>query len=158
MEKKDQLYIVNSVFSHKASDLLKGQIETLEPNIFRYFFKGKNYIVQLFEEEDKIYTLKIDGQTLKVEAKDDLDLLIEQLGFNAMSAMKLSSIKAPMPGLVLDVMVSVGDAIAKGDSLLILEAMKMENVIKSEGEGVIKSIEINQGDKVDKGQILIELE
>ena len=63
-----------------------------------------------------------------------------------------------MPGLILDVLVSAGDTVAKDDPLIILEAMKMENVLKSAGDGVVKSIEVAKGQAVDKNQILIELE
>ncbi|MCL4147810.1 UNVERIFIED_CONTAM: hypothetical protein GTU68_000861 [Idotea baltica] len=63
-----------------------------------------------------------------------------------------------MPGLVLEIMVEVGQFVAVGDALLILEAMKMENVIKAQGEGVIKDIVVKQGAAVEKGQLLIVLE
>ena len=63
-----------------------------------------------------------------------------------------------MPGLVLDVKLNVGDSVEKGDSILILEAMKMENVLKSPAEGVVKSIHINKGDAVEKNQLLISFE
>jgi len=55
-------------------------------------------------------------------------------------------------------MVAVGDEVAADTPLLILEAMKMENVLKSEGEGVVKSIAVTKGDAVEKKQLLIEIE
>ncbi|MCL4155747.1 UNVERIFIED_CONTAM: hypothetical protein GTU68_052685 [Idotea baltica] len=61
-----------------------------------------------------------------------------------------------MPGLVLNIRVSPGDEVAEGDTLLVLEAMKMENVIKAVGNGTVKEIKVGHGDKVDKGQILIQ--
>ncbi len=157
MDKKDNQFIVNEKLTFLKDNLEQGTIERTSSDTFRFYYKNVNYEVKLYEREDKNYLLKIDGYTFKVLAKDDLDLLIEKLGFNEMSAQALSSIKAPMPGLVLDIMVGPGDEIKKGDSLLILEAMKMENVLKAEGDGVVKSIEISVGDKVDKGQILIEI-
>ena len=80
------------------------------------------------------------------------------MGLSAIVAHKISNIKAPMPGLVLDIMIKPGQTIEKGTPLLILEAMKMENVLKSEGDGVVKSIEVIKTQAVDKGQILIEME
>jgi biotin carboxyl carrier protein len=62
-----------------------------------------------------------------------------------------------MPGLILEVIATVGQTIQKGDSLLILEAMKMENVIKAAGSGTVKSINVQKGATVEKNQILIEL-
>ena len=60
-----------------------------------------------------------------------------------------------MPGLVLSVLVTEGDEVKKGDNLLVLEAMKMENMIKSPTDGIIKKIEIKQGNKVEKNELLI---
>ncbi|BDS12165.1 acetyl-CoA carboxylase biotin carboxyl carrier protein subunit [Aureispira anguillae] len=106
----------------------------------------------------KTFTIKINRNSYEVKLKDKFDLLVEQLGFSNMVSQKVNNIKAPMPGLVLDVMVEVGDTIAKGDSVLILEAMKMENVIKAEGDAVVKSIEIEKGTAVEKNQVLVEFE
>jgi biotin carboxyl carrier protein len=63
-----------------------------------------------------------------------------------------------MPGLVISILVEEGQEVQKGDSLLILEAMKMENVIKAAGKGVVKSIKVQQKNAVEKNQILIEME
>lgn len=81
-----------------------------------------------------------------------------RLGLQAGGGQKINSVKAPMPGLVLEVSVAPGQAVQKGDTLLILEAMKMENVIKAAGEGVVKAIPATKGLAVDKGQVLIEFE
>ena len=62
-----------------------------------------------------------------------------------------------MPGLVLEIMVKAGDEVKKGDALLILEAMKMENVLKATGDGTVKSVSVSKGAPVDKGTILIEM-
>jgi biotin carboxyl carrier protein len=86
-----------------------------------------------------------------------LDQLINQLGFNKPPKIELKQIIAPMPGLVKDILIKEGDAISSGTNLLILEAMKMENILKSHGEGSIKSVEVKIGDKVEKGTILIKL-
>ena len=107
---------------------------------------------------EKTFKIKINQNTYDVSLKDKFDLLVEQLGFSNMTAKKVNNIKAPMPGLVLDIVVNVGDEVSKGDSVLILEAMKMENVIKAEGDAVIKSISIEKGTAVEKNQILVEFE
>jgi len=87
-----------------------------------------------------------------------MDLLLSKMGLADLAAKKVNEVKAPMPGLVLKLIANQGDTVAKGDSLLVLEAMKMENVIKSPGEGIIKSIRVNAGDKVEKNAVLIEFE
>ncbi|HFB99542.1 MAG TPA: biotin/lipoyl-binding protein [Phaeodactylibacter sp.] len=107
---------------------------------------------------NKTFTIKINGTPHKIKIEDHYDQLVKQLGLSVASTQKVGDVKAPMPGLVLDVSVEVGQEVKKGDGLLILEAMKMENVIKSIGEGIVKSIHIEQGKAVEKGQLLIEME
>lgn len=69
---------------------------------------------------------------------------------------KVLEMKAPMPGMVLKVLVNAGDEVKKGDNLLILEAMKMENILKSTTDGTVSKVLVKQGDKVEKNQILIQ--
>ena len=107
---------------------------------------------------NKTFTIKINGNPYEIKIADRFDQLVNQLGLSVVNTQKVTDIKAPMPGLVLGVSVEIGQEVQKGDGLLILEAMKMENVIKSVGEGVIKAIHIDQGKAVEKGQLLIEME
>jgi biotin carboxyl carrier protein len=86
---------------------------------------------------------------------DQFDELLHKLGMDNLSAQKVSELKAPMPGMVLKVLVSEGEEVKKGSNLLILEAMKMENVIKSPADGVIKTIKVSPADKVEKNQVMI---
>ena len=106
----------------------------------------------------KNYTVKVNNSTYDVDISDGLDLLIKEMGFSLGSTKNIGSIQAPMPGLILEINVRVGQAEKKEDPLLILEAMKMENVIFSPRDGIIKSISVNQGDAVEKKQLLIEFE
>ena len=71
---------------------------------------------------------------------------------------KISEIKAPMPGLVLNIAVNVGDTVEVNQKVLTLEAMKMENAIKSPTAGIIAAIEVQAGQAVDKNQVLIRFE
>jgi biotin carboxyl carrier protein len=73
-------------------------------------------------------------------------------------ARQVKEVKAPMPGLILQIQTAVGATVQKGDVLLILEAMKMENAIKSPVDGIIKAIPVNQGKSVDKNQVLVQFE
>ncbi len=83
-------------------------------------------------------------------------IICRQLGFNTLDSAKVSELKAPMPGLVLKIFVQEGDIIAKGENLFILEAMKMENIIKAPADVTIKNIKIKPGDKVEKGQVVMQ--
>ena len=102
--------------------------------------------------------MKVNNHTYELELEDRFDQLLQQLGMDDLASAAVSQIKAPMPGLVLNVMVEVGQEVGKDESLLILEAMKMENVLKSPAEGKIKSISVNEKESVEKNQILIEFE
>lgn len=104
----------------------------------------------------KSFLIKVNGKTYPVEVKDKFDLLLEKMGMNSQSSGKVNNIKAPMPGLIIDMKVKAGDNVKPGDPLLILEAMKMENIIKSPGEGTVKSVKAKKGDSVEKNQVLIE--
>jgi biotin carboxyl carrier protein len=114
-----------------------------------------NVEVVSLDKSAKLAEIKVNGNTYHVSAKDQFDLLLDQLGMSNSDASKVSDLKAPMPGLVLKVFVQAGDAVQKGDNLLILEAMKMENIIKSPADVTIKSIKIKAGDKVEKAQVLM---
>jgi biotin carboxyl carrier protein len=127
---------------------------------FHVLSKNKGYNIEVISADygEKTITLLVNGNKYPVAVKDEFDLLLDKLGMSSMSDQKINEIKAPMPGLVLDVKLNVGDSVEKGDSILILEAMKMENVLKSPAEGVVKSIHINKGDAVEKNQLLISFE
>jgi len=107
---------------------------------------------------NKKYTVKVNNNSYDVNINNDLDQLIEALGFEVGATKQVNDVKAPMPGLILEINVIEGQEIKEDDTLLILEAMKMENVITSPREGIIKSIKIKQGETVDKNSLLIEFE
>ncbi|MGB1204584.1 MAG: biotin/lipoyl-containing protein [Chitinophagales bacterium] len=107
---------------------------------------------------NKTFQIHVNGKNYEVKLKDKLDLLLEKMGISDMKAVRINEIVAPMPGLVFDIMVSVGDKVAKGDSVLILEAMKMENVLKAPCDGIVKSIEVSKGIAVEKKQLLVQFE
>lgn len=106
--------------------------------------------------QQKVLTLKIEDQVFEMSVKDKMDQLLEKMGISAQITTAIAEVKAPMPGLILDILVEVGQTIEKGDQLMILEAMKMENVLKAQGEGTITSIEVSQGNSVEKNQVLIK--
>lgn len=132
----------------------------LEQRFYHVLSGGKSYNVEMVKMDKgaKTMTLNINGNIYQVEAKDKFDLLMDQMGFSSAAAGKIKDLKAPMPGLVIEVRVKAGDAIKKGDAVMVLEAMKMENVLKAAGDGTVKSIEIVKGQSVEKNQVLIIFE
>ena len=127
-------------------------------NAWHIISNHKSYRVEVvsYDSAAKNAQIKVNGTIYHITAKNQYDALLEKLGLSDLNNIKISEIKAPMPGLVLKVFVSEGDEVKKGDSLFILEAMKMENIIKSPADVKIKSIKIKPGDKVEKAQILME--
>ncbi|QKJ64495.1 acetyl-CoA carboxylase biotin carboxyl carrier protein subunit [Flavobacterium sp. M31R6] len=106
----------------------------------------------------KSYTVKVNNTNYRVEISNPLDILIKEMGFEVGLTKQVNAIKAPMPGLILEISVVVGQTVKENDNLIILGAMKMENSFLSPRDGVIKSISVSTGDAVDKGQLLIEFE
>jgi biotin carboxyl carrier protein len=106
--------------------------------------------------EEKTQVIKVNGNLYTVAIEDQFDILLRQLGLEMGAANKIQEIKAPMPGLVLKVMVEEGMTVKKGDNLLVLEAMKMENILKSPSDGVVNKILVAQGDKTEKNAVLIQ--
>lgn len=132
----------------------------LDAQTLHFIHEGKSYLVQLLhiDRVHKKVQVLVNGVEKSIKIEDKLDITIKKMGLETLVASKSGNVSAPMPGLVLDIAVSVGDTIEKGDSVVILEAMKMENVLKAEGMGVVKAINCSKGDKVEKGQLLIEIE
>lgn len=125
---------------------------------FHILYQNKSYRAEVvsIDKAAKRFTIKINGKNYTVDLKEKFDLLLEKMGMNNVAAGKLNHIKAPMPGLIIELKVKVGDVVKPGDQLLILEAMKMENILKSQGEGTVKNVKIKKGDTVEKGQVLVE--
>ena len=110
------------------------------------------------DSSGKKMTVEINGETYHVEIRDELDQMLDKMGFGATAGKQVKEIRAPMPGLVLQVSVADGQPVKQGDKILILEAMKMENSIIVHADSVIKKIIVGAGDAVEKGQVLVELE
>lgn len=130
----------------------------LSDGYFHIIHNTKSYRAEVVKADKaaKAFTIKINNHLHTIEAKDKFDLLLEKLGMHNTGAGKVNNIKAPMPGLIIDMKVKAGDSVKPGDPLLILEAMKMENMLKSPGEGVVKTVKVKKGDAVEKNQVLIE--
>jgi len=144
--------INNSKFEIDSIDLKEGHFNILKNN------KSYNAEIVSFDADEKTYKIKVNGNVYTVKVKDRFDLLLQSMGMDALATKKVNELKAPMPGLVLDVRVKVGDVIKKGEPLVVLEAMKMENVLKSVADVTIKKIAIEKGNAVEKNQVLIFFE
>jgi biotin carboxyl carrier protein len=144
----------------QESDLKNLDAVGIEGNQFHVLKDHKPYKAEIVAADfiAKKYTIKVNNNLYEVAIADALDLLIQRMGIERGRTKVINAIKAPMPGLILEINVSVGQEVKENDPLLILEAMKMENSFLSPRDGVIKSIAVEKGHAVDKGQLLIEFE
>jgi len=159
---------VNSGFDFELNTVNEGirlgdqdlsvDVTTIKDGQFHFIYQHKSYNAEVISQDvaDKSMVIKVNGIICDVQIEDQFDILIKELGLEESTVKHALEIKAPMPGLVLGLSVEVGQHVAKGDSLLVLEAMKMENLLKSVADGVIKKICVAKGDKVEKNQVLME--
>lgn len=131
-----------------------------EKGKYHLLIENRSYNAEIIslDKEMKICEVKIGTSVIRVTLRDKYDDLLNEIGIDESSARKFNDIKAPMPGMVLQVMVENGQKIKKGDAIVILEAMKMENILKSPTDGTIKKINVNIGDKVEKNQVMVNLD
>ncbi len=127
---------------------------------FKVFYQGKTFFgeVENVDTEQNKLRVKINHRSFELVREMPIHQLLKSMGLDKVAPKKLDVLQAPMPGKVLGIQVAVGDQVELGNSLLTLEAMKMENVIKAEGVGTVKSIEVATGNTVDKGAVLIRFE
>lgn len=147
-------------FVFTEEDIAAADLIQKSPSQFHLLHDHHSVNAVLLESTDngKHQVIEVDGESFDVQISDELDQMLDKLGFTAVSTRHIKEIKAPMPGLVLEVNVTEGQAVQEGDKLLILVAMKMENSIVIHADATIKKICVKAGDPVDKGQILVELE
>lgn len=155
-------------FEVKASSEGKGTVngsayeldlQTVKPGTFHALRDGHSYTIDVIRHDPQAKTLQVlvNGNKYTLELRDQYDELLSSLGMNV-SARVVKELKAPMPGMVLQVMVNAGDSVTKDQPLLVLEAMKMENVLKAPADAIIKSVNISKGNAVEKNQVLIAFE
>ena len=161
MNNKFKVKVNNSLEFEISNDAVQ-KLDALKTSNNKYHVlqNNKPFKAELVDSDfnRKKYTIKVNKHSYVVDISNPLDLLIKKMGFTFGTTKHVNSIKAPMPGLILDIHVKVGQKVKTEQALLILEAMKMENVIISPRDGVIKSVNIAKGDAIEKGHLLIELE
>lgn len=157
--KNNAKVIVNDQWEWDAESLSHADFVRENDHRFHVIRQGKSFKAELLSADpgNKTYTFRIGGENFTVRLETELDQLINRMGLRKVKSHIMKEVRAPMPGLVLEILVQPGVAVVKDDPLLILEAMKMENVIKATGEGVVKSVRVQKGAPVDKGAVLIEM-
>lgn len=138
--------------------LFNGEVVQVDAHTFKVYKDTKIFTVEVVDRQGKQMKLKVNDVMMDVAVTDHIDQILDKLGMNMAASTAVKDIKAPMPGAILSVMVSAGDEVQEGDQLLVLEAMKMENVIKSPGEGKVGAVHVSEKENVEKNQVLISFE
>lgn len=138
---------------------LEGNFEFSSEN-GRYFLRigTKLHKIDNVTYDGSEIEFSIDGSWHKISVKDEQELLLDKLGFKTGDAKAEGSLKAPMPGKILEILVNEGDEVTKDQPLIILEAMKMENELKSPINGIIAKIEAETGQSLEKNSPILEIE
>ncbi len=135
-------------------------LRMLPNGLISILYNGKSYtaIIEGVDRAKKEMSLRVNGQVYEINIKEPIDLLLSSMGIDMKAGQKVEPVKAPMPGMILKILVEQGQKINKGDAMLILEAMKMENVLKAGHDATVKAIKVSERTAVEKGAVLIELE
>jgi biotin carboxyl carrier protein len=149
------------IFDQKETATSDGAaIRWIDHRFFTLEFEGEEYHGEVVSDlsEAQQLVLKINHRVFHIRKKHALDELIHQLGMDKPKVRKIKSFNAPMPGRIINVLVAVGEEVDAGTPLISLEAMKMENTLKSSGIGKVKTIHVAAGAVVEKGAALFEFE
>jgi biotin carboxyl carrier protein len=141
---------------------------------YKYKINGNTYTVAIGDIEDDIAQVEVNGTPYKVELEKKAASKVvvaaprpaaaprtaggEKVVARPAAAAGAGAVKAPLPGVVLSIPVKVGDAVKAADTVLVLEAMKMENAIHAGRDGKVASISVNPGDSVLEGTVLVTIE
>ncbi len=129
----------------------------LSERFYHFIYDGKVFRVEAVKTDDG-FNFKINGESVSVDIKDELQQLLEKMSGNTKKKTTSGDVKAPMPGLVVKLLVGTGESVKKGQGLLILEAMKMQNEIKSPIDGVVREIHVSEKQAVEKNFLLMKLD
>jgi biotin carboxyl carrier protein len=135
----------------------KIEFNKLSESCYEVIVDGKKHIAHLdnIDLEAKTISVKINQNKYTSKISTPANQLIEKLGIKINEPKKSNALKSPMPGLILKILVQENQPVKKGDALIILEAMKMENVFKAQNDSIIKSINVSEQNTVEKNQELI---
>ena len=137
--------------------------ELVKPGVYRWIHPQTKKLTLAhllhIDQSKKTITFSINGKDLGLRYQDQWDVLLEKMGFDSEESTQNQPLIAPMPGLVLSVEVKPGDVVQKGQALVKLEAMKMENLLKAQTDNqIVAKVHVSQGENVEKNKVLIEFQ
>ncbi|MBI1343533.1 MAG: biotin/lipoyl-binding protein [Terrimonas sp.] len=147
-------------FSFTAEEIAAANLVATGPGTYHIIKNHRSVNVKMIaaDLQSRTFAVEVEGTVFPVRVKSEMDAVLEKMGFGKNATKQISEVKAPMPGLVLEINVTEGQVLKKGDKILILVAMKMENSIMIHADASIKRIAVKAGEAVEKGQLLVELD
>jgi len=133
-------------------------VHRLGPHTLHLIVDARSHVLTLTREDGQSVRVTMNGRSTLVHLKDERALLLERLGIDAGATDAARELRAPMPGLVLQVLASPGDEVEAGAGLVVLEAMKMENELRAEVAATVAAVHVTAGDAVGKGDLLVSFE
>jgi pyruvate carboxylase subunit B len=127
-------------------------------DVYSLLLDKKSHRILASREGAEEWVLHLSGRHLRTEVVDERTRTIREMAATREGPKGPKALKAPMPGMVVKVEVQPGEDVLQGQGLVIVEAMKMENELKSEGDGRVSRILVEAGQAVEKDQVLVEFE
>jgi len=155
-----QIVMLNTINTSGIGNVLtEYNVTALGDQVYKVNTGQTDYVLEVLSVDYALKTMTVRHKhsVHDLVFENNLDLVLDKMGIKRAVETISTDIKAPMPGKVIDILVKEGDQVSKGDGILILEAMKMENVLKAEHDCSIKSVSVEKGVSVEKNQVLIEL-
>jgi len=160
-DKKNHDFVIDLSQNNNASinnRKISWDIASISEKYFHLIINHHSFRCEVmeFDAKSKSFVFKINGETVAINLRDEKDMMLKKLGIAVNNELQVNEISAPMPGLILNIKVAVGQFVKKDEQLLVLNAMKMENIIKSPLEGTVKKVLVKAGQNVEKNQLLIQ--
>lgn len=156
--KKDRLKVIDDHLVLNEGNEYKTELSEINKNSYLLRIGNKVYEIAVDRLNNEKYSFLLDGFYFQTEVRTQLQEKAKELLNNKEKASHHDRIKAPMPGLLLKIKKNVGDKVEIGESVAILEAMKMENEIRSTASGIVKEIKVKEGISVEKDEIIMSIE
>lgn len=139
------------------SNKLQPDVIEVRDGVFHVISENRSYNAEVLKHDpvEKTFHIRVNTNIYKIRVQDQYDVLLKELGLDALQSKKVTDLKAPMPGLVVEVAVTEGQEVKAGDRMIVLEAMKMENILKAPCDAIIKKVSVTKGNTVEKNEVLI---
>ncbi|MCA9990294.1 MAG: biotin/lipoyl-binding protein [Ardenticatenaceae bacterium] len=149
IDREDQIVINGEPYRIDFAHMMDGDTVSLLLN--------NRSIAAVVEERDDTWEVLIQGELYSVVVRDERAHLLAKARANMERETGEERIQSPMPGLILEVLVQPGEVVTKGQKVIILESMKMENELRTGRDGVVVRVHTAKGDTVEKGQALVTI-